>query len=176
MKMTTLMMFLCLGGWVVQAAQPGSSAIPGEAVGLTPNLLRNGSFELNEKFNGTSMRQGTELIRTVLARQGKCLQLPVEGWWQNGVSAEAAKLEKTLAHSGSSSLSLNPASGKNVSVFSAPEVPVPAGGVTLSVWVRGSGVHGSLRLEFVPSGVKPAEVPRSLSQTNSHRPRFLCVQ
>ncbi|MFA6293614.1 MAG: beta-galactosidase, partial [Victivallales bacterium] len=128
------------------------------------NLLRNASFELNDTFNGASMRHGTEYIRSVMAGQGKCRQLSAEGWWMSGNSADGASLEKKVVHSGSLSLSLNPPPGKNVSVFSAPEIPVTAGAVTLSAWVRTSGAKGKLELEFVRAGLKPQDIPPSLSR------------
>jgi len=145
-----------------------SLASTGEAGGAASpsirNLLRNASFELPHTFNGSPMRQGTELVQNSLARQGKCQPLPIEGWWQSGSSTGGVSLEKSQAHSGSISLALNATKGSPASIFSAPEVPVPAGPVTLSAWVRTAQVNGKLEIEFVPAGLKPSDVPRSLSK------------
>ncbi|MEI8198144.1 MAG: hypothetical protein WCI73_19800, partial [Phycisphaerae bacterium] len=165
-RIATVILATCFSGCAVQAVEPGPKVISGgeAAVAANPNLLRNASFELPAIFNGTPMRQGTEFIRSVLAQQGKCRQLPVEGWWQNDTATASVMLEQTQAPSGTAALAVNPPAGKNVAVFSAPEIPLPAGTATLSAWVRTTGAHAKLELEFVPAGLKPSDIPHSLAR------------
>jgi len=149
-----------VGGMVSFAAEPPAV----DELSTRGNLLRNGGFELGDCFNGAPMRQGTEFIRTHMALQGTCRQLPTEGWWIEGDSTEGVALEQKEVHSGSQSLVIAPLAGKQRSVISAPEMPVPVGTVTLSAWVRTTGAKGVLAMDFVADGAKPSDIPRFLSR------------
>jgi hypothetical protein len=149
-------------GAVVFFTAEGQAA---DEVATKDNLLRNGGFELGEQFNGALMRQGTEFIRTHMALSGTCHHLPTEGWWIEGASTDRVSLEQKEVHSGSRSLVIAPPAGKQVSVFSAPEMPVSAGPVTLSAWVRTTGAKGTLAIDFIAGGAKPSDIPRFLSRT-----------
>ncbi len=130
----------------------------------TGNLLRNGGFELGSEFNGASMRIGTEFLLNILAGQGKCRRLPAEGWWTEGDCLEGASVVEGEAHAGDKALVVETPAGKKGAARSAPEIAVPVGPVTLSAWVRTSNAKGELEVEFVATGARKDENPRSLGR------------
>ncbi len=128
----------------------------------TGNLLRNAGFELDSVFNGSPMRQGTEFMRAVDLFQKRCPPPPCEGWWIEGSPGDGVSLESKEVHSGSRAIRFVPPEGERVSLVSAPEVPVPAGPLALSAWVRTTGAKAWLELQLVAAGARSNQRPRTL--------------
>ena len=129
------------------AAEPAAERAP-----ATGNLLRNGGFELDSVFNGSPMRQGTEFMRAVDLFQKRCPPPPCEGWWIEGSPGDGVSLESKEVHSGSRAIRFVPPEGERVSLVSAPEVPVPAGPLALSAWVRTTGAKRGWNCSLWPRG------------------------
>jgi hypothetical protein len=148
------------------AETPGSSASaakPAAEHARAPgNLLRNAGFELDSDFNGSPMRQGTEFMRAVALFQKRCPPPPCEGWWIDGGPGDGVSLESKEVHCGSRAIRLEPPEGKRVSLVSAPEVPVPAGPLVLSAWVRTTSAKALLDLQLVAAGARSNQDPHAL--------------
>ena len=157
----------CLADLSATAAEtPGSNASAAKAAAehapATGNLLRNAGFELDSVFNGSPMRQGTEshaepwpFSRSV-ARRRRARAGGSKGIRRRrfaGVERSPLRLR---------AIRLAPPEGERVSLVSAPEVPVPAGPLALSAWVRTAGAKALLELQLVAAGARSDQDPRAL--------------
>ncbi len=122
------------------------------------NVLRNGSFEYDDVWNGSHMRKGGETYQGFALVSGtknlEYRQTGAEGWWAIGDSAEGCQLLPG-GRSGSRYLRIR----GDRSVISAWDPVLPAGDVTLSAWVRCRNVKGKLALSCTGlTGWKGAQV------------------
>ena len=116
------------------------------------NVLRNSSFELDARFSGGPMRQGSEfyLMHAKRGEDRTWTELEdAEGWWSEGPTRAGILVTDAHAHSGRRSLLLQPMAEGNVSVISAFDRTVEPGPVTLSVWVKTEDAEGQIDLDLL---------------------------
>ncbi len=85
------------------------------------NIVRNGSFELDLRWNGTFMRQKSEYYLS-FAKRGDtryCKETGAEAWWSIGPEAEGIDVTDREAHSGKRSICVRGEKGKQRVLFSA---------------------------------------------------------
>lgn len=139
-------------GQLKTLVQSKLQVIPNRCPTESQNVIRNASFELPTMFAGSAMRQGYERFYTFAESRKMRLwaDLPIEGWWAEGQSAEGVTLDTQQVYSGNQSLKIT-ATDKPVSVISAPGCWLPAGSVTISAWVRTQGATGKLTVDLLKS-------------------------
>ena len=82
--------FCLLGTWMIACATSICVAadVPAQRrPEPAANVLRNAGFELDRVWNGGAMRQGGEFKQAQRQyRRKELTELPVEGWWAEGLS------------------------------------------------------------------------------------------
>jgi len=116
------------------------------------NVVRNSSFELDSRFNGGPMRQGTESYMTFVKTGDSRLWAELdnaEAWWVEGPGRNGVQVATGDAHSGRRSLLPQPGGRKSASAISAFDRTVGPRPITLSAWVKTEAAKGRIDLDLV---------------------------